>query len=392
MVVHIAECVLGVFAFDDEGKMLASKQFPRDLVEVAGRLASIQMGTPTNEHRELIGELIGKKHRELTLGSEPLVAKLRKEFREAEFEVSMPNRAGEIIRGGLQKIAEQVGFKGVNELVREVNLILTRQKLRAEAAERDKLIIQSIGLLNEIDKFANILSGLIREWYSIHFPELSRLVPEHQAYLKLILTLGTRGRFTQASVKAAAKLSDEDSARIAESTKSSLGATFDELDIKVLRDCAREVLALYELRERIAEYINGLMAQVAPNLRAVVGGAIGARLISIAGGLRELSRLPASTVQLLGAEKALFRALRTHARPPKHGVIYQYPEVRGAPRWQRGRIARALAGKVTIAARVDSMSGEFVGDKLAADLKARIEEIKSRYKGLGKKMKNCELG
>jgi nucleolar protein 56 len=383
MVVHIAECVLGVFAFDDEGKMLASKQFPRDLVEVAGRLASIQMGTPTNEHRELIDELIGKKHREFTLESEPLVAKLRKEFRGAKFEVSMPNKAGEIIRSGLQKIAEQVGFKGVNELVREVNLILTRQKLRAEAAERDKLIIQSIGLLNEIDKFANILSGLIREWYSIHFPELSRLVPEHQAYLKLILEIGTRGRFTQASVKAAAKLSDEDSARIAESAKSSLGAHFDELDIKALRDCAREVLALYELRERVAEYINGLMAQVAPNLRAVVGGAIGARLISIAGGLRELSRLPASTVQLLGAEKALFRALRTHARPPKYGVIYQYPEVRGAPRWQRGRIARALAGKVTIAARVDSMSGEFVGDKLAADLKARIEEIKSRYKGLG---------
>jgi len=119
---------------------------------------------------------------------------------------------------------------------------------------------------------------------------------------------------------------------------------------------------------------------VAPNLRAVVGGSIGARLISLAGGLKELSRLPASTLQVLGAEKALFRALRSRARPPKHGVIYQYPEVRGAPKWQRGKIARALAGKLSIAARVDAMSGEFVGDKLVAGLKTRIADIKAKYK------------
>ena len=356
--------------------MLASKDFPRDAVEVSGRLASVQMGTPTDEHRKLIAELIREKHREFTLESELLASKLREEFGRAKFEVQMPNKAGEVLRSKLQEIAEQAGFKEVGELVREVNLILTRQKLRAEAAERDKLVIQTIGVLDEIDKFANILSGMIREWYSTHFPELSRLVPEHRAYLKLILDLGSRGRFTEAAVKDAAGLSEEDAARIAEASRSSLGASFDELDIKALRDCAREVFALFELRENIAGYVDGLMAQIAPNLRELVGGLIGARLISIAGGLKEISHMPASTLQVLGAEKALFRALRTRARPPKHGVIYQYPEVRGAPRRQRGKIARALAGKLAIAARVDAMSGGFVGDKLAADLKARIAEIK----------------
>jgi nucleolar protein 56 len=380
MVVHVAECVLGVFAFDDEGRMLESKQFPRDAVEVVGRLVSVQMGTPTEEHRELIAELVKKGSLEFTLESELIVSRLRKEFRRTKFEVQLPNLAGGLLRTKLKKIAKEVGFKESDKLAREVTFILTRQKLRAEAAERDKLVIQSIGMLDEFDKFTNILSGLIREWYSNHFPELDRLVLEHQKYLKLILELGPRERFTQATVKSVTELSDEDAAHIAEAAMNSLGAPFDELDIKILQGCAREVFALYEFRERVAEYIDGLMAQVAPNLRAVVGGSIGARLISLAGGLKKLSRSPASTLQVLGAEKALFRALRSRARPPKHGVIYQYPEVRGAPKWQRGKIARALAGKLSIAARVDAMSGEFIGDKLVADLKARISDIKAKYK------------
>lgn len=380
MVVHVAECVLGVFAFDDEGRMLASKQFPRDAVEVAGRLASVQTGTPTEEHHELIAKLVEQGSREFTLESGLLVGKLREEFRRVKFEAQLPNRAGELLRTKLREIAKEVGFEEADKFAREVNFILTRQKLRAVAAERDKLVIQAIGVLNELDKFMNILSGLIREWYSIHFPELNRLVPEHHTYLKLVLELGSREKFSQVAIKGAVELSGEDAAHIADVAESSLGAQFDELDVKVIQDCAREVFTLYKLRERVAEHIDELMVQVAPNLRAVVGGSIGARLISLAGGLDKLARQPASTLQVLGAEKALFRSLRTRAKPPKHGVIYQYPEVRGAPRWQRGKIARALAGKLSIAARVDAMSGEFVGDKLAANLKARIADIKAKYK------------
>lgn len=380
MVVYVAECVLGVFAFDDDGQMLASKQFPRDAVEVAGRLASVQMGTPTEEHRDLIAKLVEKGSRKFTLESELLVEKLREEFQRAKFEVELPNRAGELLRTKLKEIAKEVGFEEADKLAREVNLILTRQKLRAEAAERDKLVIQAIGVLNELDKFINILSGLIREWYSTHFPELDRLVLEHQTYLKLVLELGLREKFSQAAVKGAVELPDENVTRIADAVESSLGVQFDELDIRVLQDCAREVFTLYKLREQVAEHIDGLMAQVAPNLRAVVGGSIGARLISLAGGLEKLARQPSSTLQVLGAEKALFRSLRGRAKPPKHGVIYQYPEVRGAPWKQRGKISRALAGKLSIAARVDAMSGKFVGDKLVADLKARIADIKAKAK------------
>jgi nucleolar protein 56 len=337
------------------------------------------MGTATEEHRELITKLIEKGHREFSLESEQLAARLRKEFKRAKFEVSMPNKAGEVLRSSLREIAGKIGVEGVDDLIRTVNLLLTRGRLREEAAERDRLIIQSINMLDEIDKTANTICGRIREWYSIHFPELDRLVLDHQKYLKLVLDLGERGKFTPSAIKAAVEIPDEDVEKIARAAQSSVGAPFDEIDIRAIRDCAREVFTMYEVRERMAQYIDGLMAQIAPNIRAVVGGTIGARLISLAGGLAQLAKLPASTLQVLGAEKALFRALRARAKPPKHGVIYQYPDIRGSPKWQRGKIARALAGKLTIAARVDAMSGEFVGDKLLADFKSRVAEIRSRY-------------
>jgi nucleolar protein 56 len=379
MVVHIAECVLGVFAFDDDGKMLDSVQFPRDAAVTAGRLASVQMGTLTEEHRELVKKLIGEGHREFILESEQLVAQLHKEFKRAKFEAEMPNKAGGVLRSSLRETAKQVGIEDVDELVRTVNLLLTRGRLREEAAERDRLIIQSINMLDELDKSANTICGRIREWYSIHFPELDRLVLDHQAYLKLVLGLSAREKFTPPAIKVEVELSDENIEKIAQAAQSSLGAPFDELDIKAIRGCAKEVFTMYEVREQMAEYIDGLMAQVAPNIRAVIGGTIGARLISLAGGLRQLARMPASTLQILGAEKALFRALRSRAKPPKHGVIYQHPDVRGSPKWQRGKIARALAGKLTIAARVDAMSGEFIGEKLAADFKARVADIRAKY-------------
>jgi nucleolar protein 56 len=127
------------------------------------------------------------------------------------------------------------------------------------------------------------------------------------------------------------------------------------------------------------------MKEVAPNVTVVVGALLGARIISIAGGLLELARLPASTVQVLGAEKALFRAIKTGSKPPKHGVLFQLPEIHNAKWWLRGKIARGVAGKLTIAARVDAYAGEFIGDELALEIQSRIEEIKKKYPSPPKK-------
>ncbi|PIX31908.1 C/D box methylation guide ribonucleoprotein complex aNOP56 subunit, partial [Candidatus Bathyarchaeota archaeon CG_4_8_14_3_um_filter_42_8] len=132
-------------------------------------------------------------------------------------------------------------------------------------------------------------------------------------------------------------------------------------------------------RQTLENYLDKVMEEVAPNTKAIAGSLLGARLIALAGGLTNLARRPASTVQVLGAEKALFRSLKTGTRPPKHGIIFQHTYLHEAKKWHRGKIARALAGKLAIAARVDSFGGRCMGEELKAGLEKRIEEIREKY-------------
>ncbi|MDP8003839.1 MAG: C/D box methylation guide ribonucleoprotein complex aNOP56 subunit, partial [Caldisphaera sp.] len=153
---------------------------------------------------------------------------------------------------------------------------------------------------------------------------------------------------------------------------------------------ARITSQMYNLRKDLDQYATSAMKEVAPNITELVGPLLGARLISLAGGLERLATMPASTIQVLGAEKALFRALKTGGRPPKHGIIFQYPEIYKSPKWQRGKIARALAAKLAIAAKVDAYSGRFIGNKLKEDLNKRTEEIKKLYASPPKKKETAK--
>lgn len=139
------------------------------------------------------------------------------------------------------------------------------------------------------------------------------------------------------------------------------------------------MIGLYGLRQELETYLEKTMEEVAPNTKALVGPLVGARLIAFAGGLTNLARKPASTIQVLGAEKALFRSLKTGARPPKHGLIFQDTLLHDAKRWQRGKIARALAGKLAIAARADAFGGRHISDELKTHLEKRIKEIQEKY-------------
>jgi nucleolar protein 56 len=160
----------------------------------------------------------------------------------------------------------------------------------------------------------------------------------------------------------------------------SMGADMAEQDLAEIQALSKNVLELYELRKNMEHYVEKTMEEVAPNTKAVAGALLGARLIAIAGSLQNLAMRPASTIQVLGAEKALFRSLKTGARPPKHGLIFQHTLLHDAKRWQRGKIARAIAGKLAIAARSDAFGGKYVGDKLKADIDKRLAEIREKYK------------
>jgi nucleolar protein 56 len=166
-------------------------------------------------------------------------------------------------------------------------------------------------------------------------------------------------------------------------------------DVSVVQDLALSLAELYETKAKLEVYVQKRMEETAPNLTALLTANLGARLISLAGGLGRLATLPSSTVQLLGAEKAMFLHLRSGKAPPKHGIIFQHPAVHRAPYWQRGKVSRTLGAKATIAARVDFYKGEFIGERLKAEMEKRVEEIKQKYpeppkKGRGREQASGE--
>ncbi|MDA4112287.1 MAG: hypothetical protein OK439_07075, partial [Thaumarchaeota archaeon] len=162
-------------------------------------------------------------------------------------------------------------------------------------------------------------------------------------------------------------------------SKSSRGADMRDEDLARIVQLAEEAQHLFSLRDKLASHVEKTMRAVAPNVTEIAGATIGARLIAKAGGLRKLSIMPASTIQILGAEKALYRALKSGARPPKHGILFQHAAVHSAPKWQRGKVARSVAGKLAIAARIDTFRGS-KDDNILNSLNSRLDEIREKYK------------
>lgn len=377
MTVWIGECPVGIFAFDENGKRIASKIFPEDVREISDKMFFVRKENPTDEHIELIKELLDEGYNKFVIESNELASELNERFNNADIEVEVPNLANEKLRSNLREIGAEFGFEDMNKLLRDVNILMTREELRREASERDKIIIESINTVDELDETINNLYGRIREWYGIHFPELERHISDYTTYFEIISELGDRKNFTKENLTEL-NIPEKTAKKIQKDAEDSIGAEFDELDTEAIQINIDKILGLEKARKKTSKYLEGLMEQVAPNMKTLVGHLIGARLISLAGGLDELAKMPSSTVQVLGAEKALFRSLSKGAKPPKHGVIFQYPEIRNSPQDLRGKIARALAGKLAIAARVDAMSGKFVGDELKEEVEKRIESIKKK--------------
>ena len=271
----------------------------------------------------------------------------------------------------LNSISEDIGAifdvekDGSNEAKRRTAIALTRKQLKVAASSKDLSISQAISAIDELDQTINLFTERLVEWYGIHFPELERLVKDNASYCEMISKYGFREDFE-----------DE---RILEEAKSSMGAQVSHQDMEEMRKLASSAVSIVKIRDEYSNYIEENVSIIAPNMTALVGPLITARLMALAGGLRNLAQKPASTIQMLGAEKALFRHLKTGAKPPKHGIIFQYPEVHNTKPWHRGKIARTLAAELAIAARVDFMSGGMVAEALSEKIQKRIEEVKEKY-------------
>ncbi|BDR92555.1 C/D box methylation guide ribonucleoprotein complex aNOP56 subunit [Vulcanisaeta souniana] len=380
-VAYLVLDVLGVVALNENGDVIAKVLYEGSTDEIADKMNRLGAGEPIDEIIKMINELKDKGVTKVIVENRELARNLTNRVTGIEIRSELPSKLGTLYRGNISKYIKEIF--GLNEdqylaRVYEITSIQTRHKLRQVAEKRDLFIAQAISSVDDLDKILNLISSRVREWYGLHFPELEDLVKDHGEYMTLITELGHRSNFTIDNLVKLG-LSQDRAKRISEAAGKSVGAEMADWDLEPVRTYAKIYVQLSDLRNKLSQYIDEALIEVAPNIRELVGPLLGARLLMLAGGLMRLALLPASTIQVLGAEKALFRALRTGGRPPKHGIIFQFPEIFRAPRWQRGKIARALAAKLAIAAKADAFTGNFIAPRLKEDLMKRIQEVKTLY-------------
>jgi len=292
----------------------------------------------------------------------------------------MSNEQTDTIQSSKPKILVDSGFvKDENEAMeklREFAMQLSSSKITEVSQSPDLHITQAINTLDETDRIINNISSRLREWYGLHFPELDNLIDSINGYSQIVLA-GKRENISRENFEKAG-FPESKVEMLSLVKEKSRGGDITEKNLSIVQTLAKQILDLFELRKTIEEHIEEQMNGELPNITAVLGAAVGARVLAHAGSLKRLSSMPASTIQILGAEKALFRSLKTGANPPKHGILFQHAIVHAAPKWQRGKIARAVAGKAAIAARVDVYGGG-LNQTLLDKLNIRVQEIGKKY-------------
>jgi len=267
----------------------------------------------------------------------------------------------------------------INDL-REFSLKWSSIRIQEASEQLDLHISQSINALDEIDKISNTLGTRMREWYGLHFPELDNLLQNAITYSLIVTGCGNRDNITKGFLETI-DIPENKVDIILEVSKRSRGGKITEQNLLIVQNIAQQVVSLSKIRKNLEEHIDNSMEEIAPNVKGLLTAAVGARLISKAGSLKRLSSLSASTIQILGAEKALFRTLKTGSNPPKHGILFQHPVIHSAPKWQRGKMARAVAAKTAIASRLDIYGkNPEINQALSNKLNDRLTEIQDKYK------------
>ncbi|XP_018409515.1 PREDICTED: nucleolar protein 58 [Nanorana parkeri] len=248
---------------------------------------------------------------------------------------------------------------------------LSRYKLKFSPDKVDTMIVQAISLLDDLDKELNNYIMRCREWYGWHFPELSKIITDNLAYCKCVRAVGDRVNF--AAFDLSEILPEEVEAEVKAACEISMGTEVSEEEFMTMfGTICTQVIEISEYRSQLYDYLKNRMMAIAPNLTILVGELVGARLIAHAGSLLNLAKHPASTVQILGAEKALFRALKTKRDTPKYGLIYHASLVGQTTPKNKGKISRMLAAKAALAIRYDAL-GEDTNAELGVETRAKLE-------------------
>ena len=282
------------------------------------------------------------------------------------------------LRNQIESLVEAASASEMKSMAIGLAHSLSRYKLKFSPDKVDTMIVQAIGLLDDLDKELNTYAMRLREWYGWHFPELGKIVPDHQMYAKALMKMGVRTKCKDLDFSDI--LPEEVEQEMKDAAEISMGTEVSEDDIANVLQLCDQVVSLSEYRAQLWDYLRNRMQAIAPNLTTVVGELVGARLIAHAGSLMNLAKQPASTVQILGAEKALFRALKTKHDTPKYGLIYHASLVGQAEPKHKGKISRVLAAKCALSIRVDAL-GDTSEPTVGYEGRSKVEERLRQLQG-----------
>ncbi|MEM5875028.1 MAG: hypothetical protein QXW01_01720 [Candidatus Aenigmatarchaeota archaeon] len=355
MKAYIVTTIIGVFGVSEDKKILIYVPFKRDAQEVARKLKEAEVKI-IEEEKEVEDKLRKKGYRDFVYSTNKQGVK--------NFEEN--NSVENFIKDNLIHIAIDKKFvrdeQEFYEFFNQVNIEMTKVKIKL-GIKKEAIIIQAVRAMEELDKIINVFSERLREWYGLHFPELNRVITSHEKFAKLVEKYGKRENFEEYEALA----------------KESIGIEISEKDERILKEYASFLSKLFTLRENLEKYVKDSMEEIAPNFSYLAGPLLAAKILSRAGSLEKLAKAPASLIQLIGAEKALFRYLHGKGKSPKHGLIYLHPYIQNAKEEDRGKVARVLANKLSLAIRVDYYTKENRKEQLKKDLDEKIKEV------LGKK-------
>nr|UXY87856.1 SAR DNA-binding protein-1 [Cryptomonas curvata] len=246
------------------------------------------------------------------------------------------------------------------------------KKIKFSGSKLDIMIIHAIKLLEEIEKEINFYSVKLKEWYSWHFPELCNLISDNLLLAKLICKIELRNHVKTIDISNI--VDKETEHKIKNLADTSLGSDFSKNDLDIVLGLSSQIISLDIFKENIKNYLKSRMYTIAPNLTAIVGEKIGAKLIAHTGSLINFSKYPASTIQIFGAEKAMFRAKREKFATPKFGIIYSCHLINEAALKNKGKIGRMISGKIALSVRVDALRETKQGGSLGLKNRIKIEK------------------
>ncbi|MDR3222846.1 MAG: ATP-binding protein [Methanobrevibacter sp.] len=365
MEAFIALCIDGFVAFDKNLKIIDYESFKDN--EIHLKIIENLNNEVLDEEVNIINK-IAKEYSIINIESNKKLSDYKTKINNLnnlEIKLNTTNIGGEYLRENLEKILLSIGFESkekIRKMIVDNCNIIARLKMKESSQEEDKLLIQSINAIDEIDEAVSKLVERIREWYAIYFPEIE-IIHKNETYVKLIADIGDREEIIENH------LGEHEL-----SIEVSNGADIEIEDLEMIKGFGKSIKSLQESRKAIDEYIDIKMNKIAPNLKNLVGSSLGAKLIAHVGSMKKLALYPSGTIQILGAEKALFRHFKTGENPPKHGIIFQHPNVRTSKWWVRGKIARTLALKISLSVRKDYFNGN-LDEKIKEDFIEKIEKI-----------------